>query len=372
LRYDALVKNTRERKLMTDMQRDMIGSLFSLVVIAVAAFIMQRFFLPLVWAGILCIATFPLHRRVLARCGGRPIAAAVLMTALMACIFLVPALLALRQGIEEAPAIATFVAGANNDGLAAPAVLGRIPMVGDYINHWWLETLAQPHGLTHLFSEGSVGHMVSPSGVLKALGTQLFHRLVDFGFAFLCLFFFYMDGVGLSRQFVKIGGRWFGAARWQHYYEKIPTAIRATVNGLVLVGLGEGVLIGIGYAIAGVPSPIIWGAITGVLAIVPFGAPVVYLCAAGLLAADGHAAAAIGVAVWGTLVLFVADHMVRPTVIGNATRLPFLAVLFGILGGVETLGLVGLFIGPVVMVLMVTLWREAGEAHDEPGQAEAL
>lgn len=357
---------------MTDMQRDMIGSIFSLVVIGVAAFIMQRFFLPLVWAAILCIATFPLHRRVLARCRGRTILAAVLMTALMACIFLVPALLALRQGIEEAPAIATFVAGANNDGLAAPAALGHIPMVGDYINHWWLETLAQPHGLTHLFSEGSVGRMVSPSAVLKSLGTQLFHRLVDFGFAFLCLFFFYMDGVALNRQIVTMGERWFGAARWQHYYEKIPTAIRATVNGLVLVGLGEGVLIGIGYAVAGVPSPIVWGAITGVLAIVPFGAPVVYLCAAGLLAADGHTAAAIGVVAWGSLVLFIADHMVRPTIIGSATRLPFLAVLFGILGGVETLGLVGLFIGPVVMVLLVTLWREAGEQQAVTTRSDAL
>ena len=355
---------------MTETQRSLIGALFSLVVIAAAAFIMQRFFLPLVWAGILCIATFPLHRRVLARCRGRHALAAALMTLLMACLFLVPALLALRQGIEEAPTIANFVAGANNDGLTAPAVLQKIPLVGAYIDHWWLETLAQPHGLTHLFSEGSVGRMVSPSAVLKGLGTQLFHRLIDFGFAFLCLFFFYMDGVTLNRQVVKIGERWFGAARWQHYYQQIPTAIRGTVNGLVLVGLGEGVMIGIGYAIAGVPSPIIWGAVTGVLAIVPFGAPVVYLCAAGLLAADGHTGAAIGVLVWGSLVLFVADHLVRPSMIGSATRLPFLAVLFGILGGVETLGLVGLFIGPVVMVLLVTLWREAGEAHDELAQGE--
>jgi len=350
---------------MTEMQRGLVRTVFSLAVIAVAAFIMQRFFLPLVWAGILCIATFPLYRRVLARSGGRTIVAAVLMTALMACVFLVPALLALRQAIEEAPSIATFVAGANNDGLAAPAVLERIPMVGAYINHWWLETLAQPHGLSHLFSEGSMGKMLSSSAVLKSLGTQLFHRLVDFGFAFLCLFFFYMDGVVLNEQIVGMGSRWFGIARWTNYYQKIPTAVRATVNGLVLVGLGEGLLIGLGYALAGVPKFMIWGAITGVLAIVPFGAPVVYLCAAGLLAADGHTGAAIAVAVWGTAVLFAADHLVRPTIIGNATRLPFLAVLFGILGGVETLGLVGLFIGPVVMVLMVTLWREAS-TRDTP------
>ena len=345
---------------MNQSQRDIVSAVFSLAVIAMAAFIMQRFFLPLVWAGILCVATWPLHCWLLARTGGRALPGAILMTALMACVFLLPALLGLREAVEQAPLIATFIADANNVGIAAPALLERIPLVGAYVQHWWLETLAQPHGLTHLFSEGAVGHMISPSGVLKSLGAQVFHRLVDFGFAFLCLFFFYMDGQSLNRQIGNLGSRWFGDLRWDHYYQQIPKAIRATVNGLVLVGLGEGVVIGIGYHVAGLSSALLWGAATGMLAIVPFGAPLVYVCAAGWLLADGHTGAAIGVAVWGTVVLLLADHLVRPTIIGNATQLPFLAVLFGILGGVETLGLVGLFIGPVVMVLLVTLWREAG------------
>lgn len=350
---------------MNDTQRDILSTVFSLLVIGLAAFVMQRFFLPMIWAGILCIATWPLYGYLHARTGGRSVLAAILMTALMACVFLVPALLGLRQAIDQAPAIASFIADSNNDGIASPPVLERIPLVGAYISHWWAETLSQPHGLTHLFAEGSVGHMISPSLVLKTLGGQVFHRLVDFGFAFLCLFFFYMDGRSLNRQIDHLGSRSFGAPRWAHYYQKIPTAIRATVNGLVLVGLGEGLLIGIGYWAGGLSSPALWGAATGMLAIVPFGAPLVYLCAAGLLAADGHTAAALGVAVWGTVVLGVADHFVRPTIIGNATRLPFLAVLFGILGGVETLGLIGLFIGPVVMVLLVTLWREAGAVPAE-------
>ena len=77
-----------------------------------------------------------------------------------------------------------------------------------------------------------------------------------------------------------------------------------------------------------------------------------------LLLLKGSTIAAIAILAWGTAVLFVADHFVRPTIIGNATALPFLAVLLGILGGVETLGLIGLFVGPVVMTLFVTLWHE--------------
>ena len=115
---------------------------------------------------------------------------------------------------------------------------------------------------------------------------------------------------------------------------------------------------------AGLSSPALWGAVTGILAIIPFGAPVAFLAAAGVLAVSGSVAGAVAVAAWGMVALFVADHFVRPGMIGNATRLPFLAVLFGILGGVETLGLVGLFIGPVVMVLFVTLWYEVHPSDD--------
>lgn len=114
-------------------------------------------------------------------------------------------------------------------------------------------------------------------------------------------------------------------------------------------------LIGIGYSFSGISSPALWAALTGVLAILPFGAPVAFLSAAAMFASEENSSAAIGIAAWGSIVVFIADHFIRPVIIGNATRLPFLAVLFGIFGGLETFGLVGLFIGPVLMVLFITL-----------------
>jgi predicted PurR-regulated permease PerM len=251
-----------------------------------------------------------------------------------------------------------MIANANTEGLAPPAWVQRIPMVGTEIHNWWLATLGQPHGLAHLLQDGSVGRMQTASEVLKRVGSGLLHRLIDVGFAFLCLFFFYKDGAALQRQTDHIGAHLIGAERWSLYALKVPVAVRATVNGLVLVGLAEGVLLGIGYKIAGVPSSVLWGAATGVLAIIPFGAPLAFGAVATLLLVRGATVAAVAIAAWGAIVLFVADHFVRPTMIGNATQLPFLAVLFGILGGVETLGLVGLFVGPVVMTLFVTLWHE--------------
>jgi predicted PurR-regulated permease PerM len=349
---------------MTDTQRDILSAGFSLTLIALAAFVMHRFFLPLIWAGILCVATWPLYRRMRERFGRHHIVAAAVLTLLLAAVFIVPVLLGVTQAARQAPELANYVVTANTDGIPVPAFIQHLPGIGEAIADWWQATLSQPHGLAHLMSDREINGFHSASDMIKLAGVGFMHRLVNFGLAFLCLFFFYKDGEVLNRQITAIGSHWFGQVRWGHYAQKIPTAIRATVNGLVLVGLAEGVLIGIGYVMAGLPSAALWAAATGVLAIIPFGAPLAFLGAAGLLAFKGAIPAAIAVAAWGGVVLFVADHFVRPGIIGNATRLPFLAVLFGILGGVETLGLVGLFIGPVVMVLFVTLWHEAHPATD--------
>jgi predicted PurR-regulated permease PerM len=343
---------------MRETQRDVVSAAFSLAVILFAALITQRFILPLLWAAIICIATWPLFRRALAATGNRAIPAALLVTLFSAVVFITPLALGITQAARQAPALAALVAEANNNGLAAPAWLSRIPLVGTAILDWWQATLGQPHGLSHLLEDRSVAGLHSASEVLKSFGSGVLHRVIDIAFAFLCLFFFYKDGPALLRQLDAIGTHLIGATRWGLYSTKVPVAVRATVNGLVLVGLAEGVLLGIGYEFAGVPSAVLWAAATGVLAIIPFGAPLAFGCVAALLVFNGNLAGAAGVAIWGMVVLFVADHFVRPTIIGNATKLPFLAVLLGILGGVETLGLIGLFIGPVVMTLFVTLWHE--------------
>jgi predicted PurR-regulated permease PerM len=343
---------------MSENKRDALSAAFSLTIILAAAFITQRFVLPLLWAAILCIATWPLYRRALSATGGRQIAAAALVTVLSALVFITPLAVGITQAARQAPELAALLASANNLGLAAPEWLHRIPLAGTAVYDWWVNTLGQPHGLAHLMQDGSISRLRSASEVLRSFGAGLVHRLVDIAFAFLCLFFFYKDGTALLGQVDAIGHHLIGETRWRLYATKVPTAIRATVNGLVLVGLAEGLLLGIGYEFTNVPSAVLWAAATGVLAIIPFGAPLAFGAVAALLLFNGNTVGAAVTLAWGAVVLFVADHFVRPTIIGNATKLPFLAVLLGILGGVETLGLIGLFVGPVVMTLFVTLWHE--------------
>jgi predicted PurR-regulated permease PerM len=111
-------------------------------------------------------------------------------------------------------------------------------------------------------------------------------------------------------------------------------------------------------ASAGVPQPVLFGMVTAVAAMIPLAAPVVFTLAALLLAVQGSVAWAVGVFATGVVTTFIADHFIRPALIGGTTKLPFLWVLLGILGGVESWGLIGLFLGPAVMSALISLWRE--------------
>jgi predicted PurR-regulated permease PerM len=176
-------------------------------------------------------------------------------------------------------------------------------------------------------------------------------------FTILTLFFLFRNGVALGRRFQTLGQRLLGQSGEYLGWLTI-SAIRGTADGLVLVGLGEGAVLTIAYVVVGVPHPALLGAFTGLLAIIPFGAPVLFSLASLLLLINGNVVGAAGIFAVGLIVVGIADHFIRPVLIGGAAKLPFLWVLLGIFGGLETFGLVGLFLGPAIMAALVSLWRE--------------
>ena len=136
-------------------------------------------------------------------------------------------------------------------------------------------------------------------------------------------------------------------------------AVRGTVNGTVLVAVAEGLLIGIAYVVAGVPSPVLFTMLTIAFAMVPFGAWAAFAVASVvLLISDGNLWPALAVFGWGAAVMLAGDHFIWPTLVGKAARLPFLVALIGIFGGLQVFGLIGLFLGPVIMAALLTVWRE--------------
>jgi predicted PurR-regulated permease PerM len=141
--------------------------------------------------------------------------------------------------------------------------------------------------------------------------------------------------------------------------EKTVDAIRGTITGSAVIAVSEGLIIGAGYVLAGVPNAALFTVLTIAFAMVPFGAWAVFVAAAvTLVASGGSGVAAAALFAWGAAVMLSGDHFVWPLMVGGAARLPFLFAFIGIFGGLASFGLVGLFLGPVIMAAVLTVWRE--------------
>lgn len=313
-------------------------------------------FIPaLLWAAILAIAIDPLHLRLRRTALGRnPLLVPLTITLLAALVVLAPLALGITQAAREAHEVGLWIASAKAHGVPVPDWAGHVPFVGNALAGWWQTHLATPEAANEQFRLISAGEWLTQS---RAIGTGLVHRAVIFAFTLLTLFFVLRDRDRLIAQVSLATDRLLGPAGERIAIQAV-LSIRGTIDGLVLVGLGEGAVMAISYLVLGVPHPLLLGSLTAVAAMIPFGAPLLIALAALLLLAQGATGAAIAVVVIGVIVVFIADHFIRPALIGGATRLPFVWVLIGILGGVETLGLIGLFIGPAVMAVLVMLWRD--------------
>jgi predicted PurR-regulated permease PerM len=127
---------------------------------------------------------------------------------------------------------------------------------------------------------------------------------------------------------------------------------------MTIIAIGEGIVLGVAYWIAGVPSPVTLGVLTAIMAMIPGGAPLSMTLVSLYLVASGSWIAGLALFTWGTVELFIVDKTIRPKLVGGPIKLPFLPTFFGLVGGVKTMGFVGLFIGPVLMALLVAIWRE--------------
>ncbi len=325
-------------------------------IVAVNIWMLWRFVPALTWACVLAIATWPL-RQMLARRGMGKTAIATVLTFVLAFLLVLPLIGLGVQAARESGAVVRWIGDVREHGVGTPDWLAHLPIVGNSMAAWWQTNLAEPGAARALFGRAETGGIFS---FTRTLGIEVANRLTILVFTLLSLFFLYRDGARLTEEAHAIAHRVFGPSGGQ-IGEDTVAAVRGTVNGLVLVGLVEGVLLGIAYAASGLAHAALFGLITAVLATVPFGAPVVFVACALYLIVQAKTTAAIVLLVVGFVVTFVADHFVRPILIGSTTRLPFLWVLLGILGGLESFGLIGLFIGPAIMSVLVTMWREGAE-----------
>jgi predicted PurR-regulated permease PerM len=231
--------------------------------------------------------------------------------------------------------------------------LASIPWLGERLQEMLERLGGDPKALAQQLGEWARQW----SGELTGLVGDIGRNLLKLGIALLALFFVYRDGEALVDQVQRVLERFLGA-RGSAYLHAVAATTRGVVYGVVLTALAQGLLAGLGYWVAAVPAPASLGVFTALLALVPFGAPLVWVPAGLWLILDGALLSGVGLLVWGGLVVSSVDNIIRPLAISSATRVPFLLVMLGVIGGLRAFGLVGLFLGPTILAVLLAVWRE--------------
>ncbi|WP_448188322.1 AI-2E family transporter [Azospirillum sp. sgz301742] len=317
------------------------------------------------WAVVIAIAVWPLHQRFADRLPERwrGVVAPLVSTVLASLIVLLPLTVVALEVAREAQVVTRWIAGAQEKGIPVPEWLERLPLVGHQALAWWKSNLSDPSAAGGLLKGLDPNALASWT---SSLGGQLLHRLLLFFVTLVALFVLFREGAWLARRCIEGADRWLGDPG-ERLAERMAMAVRGTAVGTLVVAVGEGTIIGVGYMVAGVPHAVLFAVMTAVCAMVPLGAWLAFTVASLILLAQGSAVAAAALFAFGVAVMMVGDNVVQPALIGGAVRLPFPWALVGILGGLETFGLLGLVLGPVVMAAILVLWREWGDvAPPEP------
>lgn len=326
---------------------------FLVFIFGLTFWVLSPFLASLAWAGILAYATWPFHQWLRDRLPGRDNLAALLMTLAVAATLLLPLLWVMFMVVEDvAVASATLKQLATHGLPPLPAGVRAWPG-GEWIAAQYQRVQADPAWARSQIDALELTDFTS----LKTLVGGVGRNAAKFGLAVFALFFLYRHGDSVLAQFRGVATRWLGEAA-RGYIQAVGVTVRAVVFGIVLTALAQGLLAGLGYWVAGVSAPALWGMVTALVSLIPFVGPVVWVGLSLGLLAHGETQAALGLFLWGALVVSWVDNLIRPLVISGPTRIPFLLVFLGVLGGLNAFGLIGLFLGPVLLAVSVAIWRE--------------
>lgn len=336
-----------------ELTRAVPAALLALLVV-LAYLVLAPFLVPVAWAAILAYVTWPIYERLCRASGYRDWRSALLMVVALSASVVLPliwlSVLLRTELIDAYRLVATYLTTGPHQ---LPDIVAKIPWLGDRIQEWLRHYAGKPDLLREELgrwvesSFAELAHLVGGAG----------RNVAKLGFAALTLFFLYRDGENLVAQARHALQPLIGE-RLRHYFEAVGTTIKAVVFGLIATALAQGTLAGLGYWGAGVQAPASLGALTAFVALIPFGAPLVWGSVGTGLLFTGETVPGVALLLWGLLAVSWIDNLVRPLVISSATRIPFLLVLFGVIGGVSAFGLIGLFIGPVILAVILAIWRE--------------
>jgi predicted PurR-regulated permease PerM len=335
-----------------------LGLLVTAALLLACLLVLWPFMTAMLWGAILSFSSWPLYCRVLKLVRGRRSLASLIITGSMVLTLLLPFVLAgstVGEGVKE-------LKDATQQWLdkgppPPPAWLQKVPGIGRAAAEQW-QTLAAD---TTKVKE-TAKQLVEPVGTwLLQLGLKLTIGLLQLTLSILITFFFLRNGPflveRLSSGIARIAGE-----RGEHFLVIAGNTVRGVVYGILGTALVQAAMAGVGFFMAGVPGAGLLALLTFFLAIIPVGPPLVWLPAALWLFSQGSTGWGVFMLIWGMGVSCI-DNVVKPWLISQGSDMPFVLILFGVLGGAFAFGFIGVFIGPTLLAVgyrIVDEWLTVG------------
>jgi predicted PurR-regulated permease PerM len=340
-----------------------LGWLLLALLLMGCLWVIRPFFSSMLWAGVLSFSVWPLYKRVLRWVGGRRTFAALLIAVGMVCVILLPFVVVGATLSDSVKELSTATRRWLDEGPPAPpAWLSKIPLVGSSAAEKWQTFTGDS---AKLLAEAK--QYVEPAGsILLRAGLKLGTGLAELALSILIMFFFLRHGPAVAGHLRESVGRLAGD-RGRHLLEVAGNTVRGVVYGILGTALVQAMMAGVGFVIAGVPGAGLLTLLTFFLSVVPMGPPLVWGPAVVWLFHQGHTGWGIFMIVWGIGVSTI-DNFVKPWLISQGSDMPFLLILFGVLGGALAFGFIGVFIGPTLLAVgyrVVTEW-----VSTSPGRRE--
>lgn len=341
--------------------------------------VLLNFWQPIFWAVVIGLLFRPVEVWLSERSGGRRSLAAVMTVVLILFTVIVPALLLVSAVAAEATALYQRVQSGEIDiGAAIQWVQGLLPHASEWLARFGIDLSELPQRLSSAAVEG--GQLIASMSLNVGQNVAVF--ILHFFLMLYLLFFILRDGDTMMQAIYRAMP--LPDDQEQRLFNKFSEVTRATVKGTLVVGLVQGFLGGLIFAILGIDGAIFWGVVMAVLSLLPaVGAGLVWAPAAVILVIVGDWVQGLVLLAYGVLVISMADNLLRPILVGRDTKMPDFLVLFSTLGGLSLVGITGFVLGPVIAALFIAVWhmytedRERGpgstfaRASDEPEAGRA-
>ena len=322
-----------------------------LMVVAISALFLSmihQFLMAIFLAGLFSALARPVYRRLNILFKGHRHMASATTLVLMIVVVLIPLLLLIGVIVGQAIDVGQTVTPWIRQNLEQPdtltAYLQQLPYY-DYLEPYRGVILEKAGQLV-----GSISNWIAGGLSQVTLGTVNF-LFMTFVFLY-TMYFLQMDGPKMLYYLP------LNSDDENLMLNKFTSVTRATIKGTMLIGLLQGSLAGIAFAVAGIENSVFWGTIMAVLSVIPsIGSSLVWIPASIILIMQGSIAAGIGLLVFCGLIVGSLDNILRPILVGKDTKMHELMIFFGTLGGILMFGIAGIFIGPVIASLFVTIWE---------------